>query len=319
MSFINADSSAILSPDEQRKAIGNIMSNINRKLIEKYFSPTSDYYQQFDRINCQFMIHYMLGTDISWSNFTTNVNTFLKPGGYMIITCFDGDKVMKFLDDQKKKTVYYTTKEGEKEIFFEVIKNFKNIGKDRGLGYAIDVNNAMISEEGVYITEYLVFKDFLVREFDKKCNMELIETETFENIYNINRHFLKSMIDVEENLKTRDFFKSIYSFYNMDDNVNKASFEMTRLNRIYIFKKKENAPNDFFKPGKRAYEQVKIQKRKLDRSKPRKNSKQKIKLDKEENGIKLDTSKQKIKLDKEEKGIKLDTSKQKNKLDKKSR
>ena len=275
MSFINADSSAILNPEEQTKAIGNIMSNINKNLIEKFFSPKSDYYQQFDRINCQFMLHYMLGTELSWSNFTTNVKTFLKPGGFMLITCFDGDKVLEFLEDKQKKTVYYTDKQGEKDVFFEIVKKFKSVEKDRGLGHAIDVNNAMISEEGVYITEYLVFKDFLVKEFAKRCDMELVETDTFENIYNINRSFLKSLIGVEENLKTRDFFKNIYSFYNMEDSVNKASFEMSRLNRFYIFKKRDDAPNDFFKAGKKAEQEMGKQKRKLDRSKGRSTSKNK--------------------------------------------
>ena len=270
MSFINADSSAILSVEDQIKAIGNIMSNINKQLIEKFFSPKSDYYQQFDRINCQFMLHYMLGTELSWSNFTTNVKTFLKPGGYMIITCFDGDKVLEFLGDKQKRVVYYTDKQGKKDVFFEIVKKYTNIDKNKGLGYAIDVNNAMISEEGVYITEYLVFKDFLVKEFAKRCDMELVETETFENMHKINKSFLKSLLDVEENLKTRDFYKNIYSFYNMEDDVNRASFEMTKLNRYYIFKKRDDSSNDFFKAGKLADQTVGKQKRKLDRSKSKK-------------------------------------------------
>lgn len=269
MSFINADSSAILSPEGQEKAIGNIMSNINRRMIEKFFSEKSDYYQQFDRINCQFMLHYMLGTDLSWSNFTTNVKTFLKPGGYMMITCFDGDKVLEFLGDKGKETIYYTDKQGNKNVFFEIIKKFKNVDKKGGLGNAIDVNNAMINEEGVYITEYLVFKDFLVKEFGERCDMELVETSTFENIYNVNKSFLKSLMDVEENLKTRDFFKNIYKFYDMEDNVNEASFNMTKLNRFYIFKKRDDAPNDFFKAGKKAEQEIGKQKRKLDRVKPK--------------------------------------------------
>lgn len=290
MSFINMDPKIVLNIDEQEKIIGN-MSKINRTLMEKYFSKKSDYYQQFDRINCNLAIHYNLGTETIWNNFVNNVNTFLKPGGFMLITTYDGELIEKLLEEKDVRSIYYTDKYGKNTLFHEIKKKYKKI-EEQGLGYGIDVYNSIFMEEGTYYTEYLVFKDFLIKEFKEKCNMEIVETDLFENVYNNSKEFLEKMKDNASDERDKERYSKIYNFYNMDETINKASFEDFRLFRYYVFKKDENAPNKFFKAGKKAYENIKKQMRKIEGGgkvdKLNKNNKFTIKYEKKESDISLD-------------------------------
>ena len=43
----------------------------------------------------------------------------------------------------------------------------------------------------------------------------------------------------EENLNTREYFGKVAKFYNLSDEVNKASFELSRLNKLYVFQKRK--------------------------------------------------------------------------------
>jgi SAM-dependent methyltransferase len=279
MTFINCDTGALLTLDDQIKVLGNTMSDLNRNLINKYFSPKSDYYQQFDRINCQFVMHFMLASKITWNNFLENVNTFLKPGGIMLITCFDADKVIDFMGDNQKRTVRYTDERGISQILFEIIRQYDRADYEQNkkenkklLGYAIDVFNAIAQEEGGHNTEYLVEKDFVINQFRKKCNMELIDTCLFEDFIKNNKKFLELMVQYEEKPEMQSYYKKLYEFYDLTKDINRASMELSKLNRMYIFKKRDDAPNDFFVPGKFAYKQVNKQMKKVGRAKQNKSN-----------------------------------------------
>src|SRR5690606_7842146 len=97
MYFINADSGVILEPELQKKALGGT-SDQNYALLDKFFNPKKHF--MFDRMNCQFMIHYMFENEQIFSNFTQNIKTFLKPGGSIMITTFDADRVKELLKDK---------------------------------------------------------------------------------------------------------------------------------------------------------------------------------------------------------------------------
>lgn len=245
MYFINADAGAILDYNEQIKIFGNI-SNINKDLMLKFFSKDKKKRIIFDRINCQFTIHYLLPNNIVWNNFLENINMYLKPGGYMLITTFDADKVVDILGDNDKFTIKYTNTNGEEEILFEIIKKYEKLKKGQiiGPGFPIDVYNALILQENNYITEYLVQKDFIIKEFLEKCSMELIETDTFDNLFNIHEDYFKNVASFEENKKTKKFLMKAAEYYNQKDEVNKASYQITRLNRYYVFRKKDQINNN---------------------------------------------------------------------------
>ena len=240
MYFINADAGTLLRSDDQKKVIGN-MSPQNKKLLDQFFPNNPKHIVPFDRINCQFVIHYLLRNQPVWTNFCNNLKAYLRPGGYAVFTCFDGGRVVNALKGKEKYFSEYTTEKGEKKIFFEIVKRYSLNEKDKvnGLGNAIDVHLSTISPEGEYETEYLVDKDFITQEFDKNCDMQLIETDTFDKLYNVNRKYFEYSAEYEENVKTRQFLMNAKKYYDLDNEVNSACFEMTRLFRYFVFERRD--------------------------------------------------------------------------------
>jgi len=243
MFFVHADGGALLDYDEQVKALGT-MSLANEKIMKQFFSLDSKQRTQFDRITCIFAIHYFFANETTWNNFVQNVNMYLKPGGFMLIITNDGEKVMDKLEGKDQYTSYYTNDKGERKVLFEIVKKYDV--KDRtvplGTGYAIDLFNGLLSNEGDYKTEYLVDKRFLAKEFLDKCSMELVETDLFQNQFNIHEQFFKHTMNYEENPKTKAFFAKAAEFYDQQNEVNKACFEaLTSLHRYYVFRKKDDA------------------------------------------------------------------------------
>jgi hypothetical protein len=106
-----------------------------------------------------------------------------------------------------------------------------------GTGHAIDVHNATFSQEGVYLTEYLVERKFIEKELLEKCNLELVDTDIFENQFNIYKEFFSETYKYESVDKTRKFLGDVSKFYDQEDEVNKAIFQLSALNRYYVFKK----------------------------------------------------------------------------------
>lgn len=226
MYFINANVGARLTVQDQIKVIGNNMSSKNIELLKQFFDEPNKI--KYDVINCQFMIHYLFESDVTFNNLISNINDCLKDGGIMLVTCFDAEQVMKLLDGQEQKAIHYTNNIGEQIKFMEIIKRFDN--EQMELGCGIDVYNSMISNEGVYNMEYLVDKTFFIQQMLEHCELEIVETELFETVYHKN----KSMF------KNDPKYKFISKYYDMNDPVNVASFEMTKLNRYYVFRKKES-------------------------------------------------------------------------------
>jgi SAM-dependent methyltransferase len=235
MNFINADPTNLLIYDEQVKKIGK-MNNDNKILFDKYFSPDKNI--EFDRLNASFSIHYLLSDEVSWSNLCTNINKHLRSGGFFIFETFDADRVMNLFKDNDKYSEYYD-ENGEKKLLYEIVKKYDDINsKKRGVGNAIDVYMSWISEDGVYLTEYLVFKDFIIKSLKEKCNLELVETSSFEEFYNNNKKFLEIGHKEDSNLKNRKFFGDVYAFYGESDFIDKCR-KYSFLSSYYIFRKTE--------------------------------------------------------------------------------
>lgn len=233
--FICADFTIPLDVDDQMKVIKDASYN-NLNLISTFFPKTKT--NLFDRIFCQFAFHYFLKDEYAWKNVCDNINKCLRSNGYLSITTFDAQRIVEAIGENDKYTIYYDDK-GEKKILFDIVKKYKDVEKNEiiGLGNAIDVHNSMISREDVYNTEYLVDKDFLVPEMLSKCNMKLVDTDTFDHIFEIQRDYLVRVSDYEEHEKTHEFLREISTFYDQDNKINKECFKLTRLYRYYIFKK----------------------------------------------------------------------------------
>lgn len=235
MVFINADVGVPLDYENQIKSIGK-MNEMNKKLMLSIF-PT-DNYTKFDRINCQFAIHYLLKDQLVWDNFKNNINLTLKEDGYLFITTFDGDKVANVLDKTGKFTLHYVDEYGNKTILIDIIKKYDKYNKR--VGNAIDVYNSLIFEKDTYVTEYLVNPSFLISEF-KTIDLELVDTDLFESLFNNYREFFLNVINHEKDTHTLNRLKNVASFYDQTKEINKQCFEITKLNRYYVFHKRKSA------------------------------------------------------------------------------
>ena len=186
MEFIIGDGGAKLNLVAQENAIGK-MSDSNRNLIEKIFGSSEDNLsnRKFDVFNCQLMIHFLLKNDTTWSNFCNNVNNFLADDGYLLITCFDGNMIHDlFKNNLGSIQENYATEEGVSKKFFEYKSSYdykiNDIDKT-GLSYSAFVTIFM--EDDSYDTEYLVTDKFLTNSLKEKCNLDLVETASFLDIY----------------------------------------------------------------------------------------------------------------------------------------
>ena len=232
MEFIQADAGVEFIGSKQKQTLGN-MKLENIEMIDKTFSKKNT----FDLVNAQFSIHYLFADDSSLENLCKNINNNLKPGGFIIMTLFDGEKVNKLFEKDPTYTSYYTDDEGKRTKLFEIIKKYDGDKLNR-TGLALDVHMAWISEEGKYETEYIVTKNYMIETMNKKCNAELIETDTFENMYNINKPWFDIATKVEENLKNRKFYQDAYKFYGDLKGADKESKKYSFLFRYFVFQKK---------------------------------------------------------------------------------
>jgi SAM-dependent methyltransferase len=228
MTFIQADAGKPFDIDSQERALGK-MTLMNKKLITEIFGNTT-----FDRINCQFAIHYFLKDDETWNNFKNNISLSLNDEGYIIITTFDGKLVSELFEKNDNFELYYINDIGEKKLFYKIVKKYDK--KKKGTGNAIDVFNSIISNENVFNTEYLVDYNFLIDDL-KTIGFELIESDLFINQYNKNKEFITNTSNYEEDFRTKKYLQNIGKFYDLQNELDKASFEVMKLNRYYVFRK----------------------------------------------------------------------------------
>lgn len=237
MFFIHADGGVLLNLEDQMKTLGG-MSDKNKQLIEQFFSKDPKEKTRFDRINCQMAMHKFFENETIFDNFTQNLQDYLKPNGFFIATAFDGDRIIKLLADKNAYTQYFTNQNGEQKVLFEIIKKYENT--TNGIGIAIDFHNALQFQEGSYQTEYLIQKSFIEKELLNRCDLELIETDLYENQYIIHKDFFENIYKEESKEETKTFFTNASEFYTQKTEVNKASYQLMRLYRYYVFRKKDS-------------------------------------------------------------------------------
>lgn len=235
MDFIHADAGALLNYDDQNRALGG-MSSDNGKMIKKWF----DKKFKFDRVNCQFALHYFLKNETVWNNFCENIKNHLKPGGYALFSTWDGVRIAELLGDKDRFTTYFTNKEGQKKKFIEIVKEYGDVNTNKviGLGNSIKVHNTTFMLENTYFTEFLVDKRFVIKEFDEKCDLELVDTGLFVDIYHNNKQFFQVSSKFDSDNRDRKFYSNIAAYYDMTNDINKVCFEDTKLNRYYIFRRR---------------------------------------------------------------------------------
>lgn len=236
MFFMQADAGAELDIDSQKIAFGS-NSIYNEQYLSNFFSKDSKKRVLFDVINCQLAMHYMLKNIEVWTNFKNNINNYLRSGGFFMATTFDGQQIKKLLGEKNNYSFTYTDDYGKSHVLFDIVKKY-NDGDDTHLGNPIDVYISWFSNEGRYLTEYLVDKDFVVSEFDKDCDMELVDTDGLGNQYDLHKDFFTKYVKYEETSDTYRVLNNVSKFYE-DNDINIGSRIWNSLFRFYVFKKRD--------------------------------------------------------------------------------
>ena len=164
----------------------------------------------FDVGSIQFALHYMFKNNEPVLSFVHNLMDCIKLNGHVIITCFDGEKVVKLL----------------KDVDFDedlVIPNVSTIKKKYNLdkltlqnceGVTISIKQDTLS--GEFMDEYLVYEPYFVGIMNKH-GFTLDAKEPF-----------KQATDTFDNIDGSVLTKS---------NMSEGETTLSHLNRYYIFKK----------------------------------------------------------------------------------
>jgi hypothetical protein len=159
-----------------------------------------------------------------------------------MITHLDGKNLAKMLEKTPNIISEYTDKDGNKEKLYEITKKYNTIdlNKPIGFGYPIELFAAWMFEDGNYMTEYLVDIEFLKKDLLDSCNLEYVDSDTFENQFNIHKSFFTDGVcEHEPNLETREFLLKVKQYYDKNE-LNDQCYKFTNLHRFSVFKKKES-------------------------------------------------------------------------------
>lgn len=247
MYFIQADARALFDYESQIKCLSG-MDDANKKLLQKFFPSIDDeshHKSLFDRIDCQFAMHYFLKDSLSWSNFKQNLKNHLRGGGYFIATTFDAREVIKTIGDKDAHIVYYDDSDGNKKKFFEIVKRYDAGTGDKhiGPGSGIDVFMSWAFDEGNYQTEYLVDFEFVKEDLDKDADLELVDSDLFSNQLEIHKKFLQDATRYESSNETKDYMANVAQYYD-DNEMNAKCLEYTNLHRYFVFRKRSKTDSD---------------------------------------------------------------------------
>lgn len=245
MYFAVADGANLLNYESQKPIVGRLGDH-NKRIIERFFGTdeSSKFETMFDVVNCQFVLHYFMKSELAFDNFCGNLNRYLDKNGFLLVTTFDGQSVHQLLStphEHMKDGTYrseYTLTDGTLVKFFELVKQY-NTTDIKQFGLTVDVHIASYMDDQRYEPEYLVDKDFLIELLEKKAKMKLVETDTFDHVFAMHKKYFTEVVPKEDDPHTLKFLTNVGKFYNMDDSENRASFEMSRLYRYYVFQKHE--------------------------------------------------------------------------------
>jgi SAM-dependent methyltransferase len=173
MSFVVADAGQKLDYINQLK--NGKMNDQNVKLLKQTFgeSDNSKKHSTFDVINAQFMIHYLLKDENTWTNFIYNVNKYLRVDGYILMTTLDGNLVNNIFNKSGDIKKEYITDDGQKRTLYGLIKkypdmpNLNDLSYEQNVGKQVDANISIFMEDDTYIAEYLVNPKFLIQNNKK--------------------------------------------------------------------------------------------------------------------------------------------------------
>ena len=204
---------------------------ISTALWNKIWNNDSFSYQnrKFDIISIMFAIHYFFSDEDKLNSLIENIDQNLKPNGYLIGTCFDGEQIFNYLNDIK----YNEYKEGriEDNLIWRITKKYSDEyfeNSEKSLGMKIDVYIRSINQ---VITEYLVNFDYFKNKLEEK-GIKLLTNEEAKK--------LDLPIDNKEYVSHGSFEIVYNKNENLLEKVKKLSSDerkISNLNKYFIFKK----------------------------------------------------------------------------------
>ena len=212
---------SIHSADPENPGAITRYKNSKVKVKVNYFvgdasSPRMKIKGVYDFVSCQFALHYFFKSEESLRTMLKLVSTSLISGGYFYGTTIDGEKIKSL---KKTKGLLYTVK-----------KNYKGPGYF-GKEYSFIINDTLYFDTTPSV-EYLVNFEVL-NKIAKEYSLEPVYTEFFNDFYLGNNNITPFEDLLEKYTVENDSIKS-----NKNNNLSPEEIEISRLNSIFIFKKK---------------------------------------------------------------------------------
>ena len=224
--YVRGDSSKLIWPNQDTG-----FTDADKQKTRTYI-PTKYY---FDTISVQFCFHYFFENEITLRSIIQNFNDNLKIGGYVLGTCFDGERIYKSLESLQ--SISGKTESGE--LMWKIDKKYTKTklaftDKKPNLGKKIDV---FVKTIGVMHSEYLVnfnYLDCIMNEY----GFEKVMVKPFEDFYN---ELIKgeNILDMPE----KDFQRNVQAAKDMSEDQKRFSF----LSTGFIYKKEKNSADALFK------------------------------------------------------------------------
>ena len=175
----------------------------------------------FDIVSIMFAIHYLFKDEQTLDKLIENIDNNLKPGGLLIGTCLDGDKVVDLLKDYNLGDSMTGVKDNQ--VIWKITKKYSinSLPEDnKSLNQVISVTMNSINRE---IDEYLVKFKFLENKLKEKNinvisndvlqNFTLKSTNTFDDVYNnIEKLSIRRPISLSDDEKKISFLSRYFIF-----------------------------------------------------------------------------------------------------------
>lgn len=223
--YVRGDSSKLIWP-EQATAFSE-----SDKIYTKKYIPTKYY---FDTISIQFCVHYFFKNEISLRTMMQNLNDNLKIGGYVIGTCFDGERI----NDSFFRTKSIEGKLPSKELLWKIDKLYTSklsFSKTKPIyGKEIDV---FVKTIGISHKEYLVSFNFL-DSIMEAYGFSKVMIKPFEEYYN---ELMSGHND--GTFDEKEFEKIVENAKNITEIEKKFSF----LSSSFVYKKEKNSSDALLK------------------------------------------------------------------------
>lgn len=223
--YVRGDSSKLIWP-EQATAFSE-----SDKIYTKKYIPTKYY---FDTISIQFCVHYFFKNEISLRTMMQNLNDNLKIGGYVIGTCFDGERI----NNSFTRTKSIEGKTSSKELLWKIDKAYTSklsFSKTKPIyGKEIDV---FVKTIGISHKEYLVSFNFL-DSIMEAYGFSKVMIKPFEEYYNelMNNHN-------DGTFDEKEFEKIVDNAKNITEDEKRFSF----LSSSFVYKKEKNSSDALLK------------------------------------------------------------------------